>query len=54
MKQHIGANGPEAVDVEALKLEVMELRQKVETLTEENTDLKQKVRTDVDNSGVSY
>lgn len=43
MKQHLGASGPETADVEALKQEVTELRQKVEQLSEENTDLKAKV-----------
>ncbi|MRA76217.1 hypothetical protein GH890_32850 [Bacillus thuringiensis] len=43
MKQHIGATGPDTADVEALKLEVTELRQKLEQLTEENQDLKQKL-----------
>ena len=40
---HLGANGPEAADIEALKLEVTELRQKNEQLAEENAELKQKV-----------
>ena len=44
LKQHLGASGPETADVEALKLEVSELRQKVEQLQETNTDLKQKVQ----------
>ncbi|KAK2157886.1 hypothetical protein LSH36_183g02032 [Paralvinella palmiformis] len=43
LKQHIGAGGPETADVEALKLEVTELKQKVEQLTEENAELKQKL-----------
>lgn len=43
LKQHIGATGPDTADVEALKLEVTELRQKLEQLTEENQDLKQKL-----------
>jgi len=43
LKAHIGASGPETADVEALRLEVTELRQKVETLTEENNELKAKV-----------
>lgn len=42
LKQHLGASGPETADVEALKLEVTELRQKVEQLTEENQELKAK------------
>ena len=40
---NIGATGPENADVEALKLEVTELRQKNEQLQEENGELKQKV-----------
>ena len=43
LRHHIGASGPENADVEALKLEVSELRQKAEALQEENTELKQKV-----------
>ncbi|XP_021355305.1 C-Myc-binding protein-like isoform X2 [Mizuhopecten yessoensis] len=43
LKQHLGASGPETADVEALKQEVTELRQKVEQLSEDNTDLKAKV-----------
>ncbi|VDI66672.1 Hypothetical predicted protein [Mytilus galloprovincialis] len=44
LKQHLGASGPETADVEALKLEVTELRQKIEQLTEENNELKTKVK----------
>lgn len=43
LKQHLGSGGPETADVEALKLEVTELKQKVEQLTEENAELKQKL-----------
>jgi len=43
LKQHLGVDAPQTADVEALKLEVTELRQQVEKLTEENTDLKQKL-----------
>ena len=43
LRQHLGSTGPETADVEALKLEVTDLRQKVEKLNEENTELKQKV-----------
>lgn len=43
LRHHIGASGPENADVEALKLEVTELRQKNESLTEENSELKQKL-----------
>lgn len=44
LKQHIGASGPEAADVEALKLEVAELRQKNEQLTEEAAELRSKLQ----------
>jgi len=43
LRQHLGSNPPETADVEALKLEVTELRQKLEKLTEENAELKQKL-----------
>jgi predicted RNase H-like nuclease (RuvC/YqgF family) len=43
LKQHLGASAPETADVEALKLEVTELRQKVEKLSEENSELKTKL-----------
>jgi len=43
LRQHLGSIGPETADVEALKLEVTDLRQKVEKLNEENAELKQKV-----------
>lgn len=44
LKQHLGASGPETADVEALKLEVSELRQKCEQLQEANTELKTKLQ----------
>jgi len=44
LRQHLGASGPDTADVEALKLEVTELRQKCEQLQEENNDLKAKVQ----------
>ncbi len=43
---HLGANGPESADVEALKLQVSELKTKVEELEDENKQLKEKVGTD--------
>jgi len=43
LRHHIGASGPENADVEALKLEVTELRQKNEQLSDENSELKQKL-----------
>ncbi|ESO89356.1 hypothetical protein LOTGIDRAFT_210400 [Lottia gigantea] len=42
LRQHLGASSPETADVEALKLEVTELQQKIEHLQEENNDLKAK------------
>lgn len=45
LRQHMGTDGPETADVESLKLEVTELRKKVEELTEENAELKNKVST---------
>jgi len=44
LKQHIGASGPEAADIEALKLEVSELRQKNEQLSEEALELRSKLQ----------
>merc|ERR1712241_748341 len=49
---NLGANGPEAADIEALKLEVTELRQKTEQLTEENAELKQKLHLRTESSPV--
>ncbi|XP_071956449.1 c-Myc-binding protein-like [Antedon mediterranea] len=43
LKLHIGNTGPQTADVEALRLEVTELRQKVEQLTEENAELRAKL-----------
>ena len=43
LKLNIGVGGPETADVEALKLEVTELKQKIEQLSEENVELKQKL-----------
>ncbi|CAI9739960.1 C-Myc-binding protein-like [Octopus vulgaris] len=44
LKQHLGVSGPETADVDALKLEVIELQEKVEQLQEENSDLKSKLQ----------
>jgi len=44
LKQHLGASGPETADVDALKLEVSELKEKIEQLQEENGDLKSKLQ----------
>jgi len=43
LKQHLGASMPEAADIEALKLEVTDLRMKNERLSEENCELRQKL-----------
>ncbi|XP_048467236.1 uncharacterized protein LOC109921113 [Rhincodon typus] len=40
---HLGTSGPETADVETLRLEVIELRQKYELLLEENKELKAKL-----------
>ena len=43
LKHHLGSTGPETADVETLRLEVAELRQKLELATEENRELREKV-----------
>ncbi|XP_002733639.1 c-Myc-binding protein-like [Saccoglossus kowalevskii] len=43
LKQNLGTGGPDTADVEALRLEVTELRQKIEQLNEENSELKSKL-----------
>ena len=43
MKEHLHGGPPETADIESLKNEVSDLRQKVELLTAENADLKQRV-----------
>ncbi|KAL5011136.1 hypothetical protein ScPMuIL_013441 [Solemya velum] len=44
LRQHLGASGPDTADVETLKLENSELKQKVEMLTEELNDVKSKLQ----------
>ncbi|XP_035685990.1 c-Myc-binding protein-like [Branchiostoma floridae] len=43
LRQHLGASSPETADVEGLRLELSEARQKVEQLSEENAELKAKL-----------
>lgn len=43
LRQHLGAAGPETADVESLRLEVSDLRAKVSQLTDENTELKNRL-----------
>jgi len=44
LKAHMGTSGPDTADVEALRLQVSELQQKVEQLQDENRDLKTKIQ----------
>jgi len=43
LKQHLNATGPDAADVESLRLEITELKLKYEQLQEENAELKAKL-----------
>ncbi|XP_032835353.1 C-Myc-binding protein [Petromyzon marinus] len=43
LKQHLSSAGPEGADVEALRLEASELRLKLDSLAEENRELKGKL-----------
>ncbi|XP_030074481.1 C-Myc-binding protein [Microcaecilia unicolor] len=43
LKHHLGASGPETPDVEVLRLELAELKQKYELTLEENRELKAKL-----------
>ena len=45
MKEHLHGGPPETADIESLRNEVADLRQKVDQLTAENSDLKQRVST---------
>ncbi|CAL8076063.1 unnamed protein product [Calicophoron daubneyi] len=40
IKKHLQADGPDPADVEAMKVELAELRQKIELLEAENMELK--------------
>merc|ERR1712002_78005 len=44
LKLHLGTAGPDTADVEALRLQVSELQQKVEQLQDENRELKAKIQ----------
>ncbi|XP_071499256.1 c-Myc-binding protein-like [Diadema setosum] len=44
LKQHMGTAGPDTADVEALRLQVSELQQKVEQLQDENKELRAKIQ----------
>ena len=43
MRQHLGAGGPEQIDVAQLKLDNEELHQQNEALKNENLELREKV-----------
>lgn len=43
MKEHLHGGPPETADIESLRNEVSDLRQKVDQLTAENSELKQRV-----------
>lgn len=45
MKEHLHGGPPETADIEALRNEVSDLRQRVDQLTAENSELKQRVST---------
>ncbi|NXX98042.1 MYCBP protein, partial [Centropus bengalensis] len=44
LKHHLGASTPENPEIEALRLEVAEMKEKYEAVLEENKNLKMKVR----------
>ncbi|XP_029427140.1 C-Myc-binding protein isoform X2 [Rhinatrema bivittatum] len=43
LKHHLGASGPDTPDVETMRLELAELKQKYELILEENRELKGKL-----------
>ncbi|XP_022790344.1 C-Myc-binding protein-like [Stylophora pistillata] len=45
MKEHLHGGPPETADIQALKNEVSDLKQKVEQLTMENNNLKQRLQS---------
>jgi len=45
MKEHLHGGPPETADIESLKNEVSDLRQKVDQLTAENSELKQRLQS---------
>ncbi|NWW85791.1 MYCBP protein, partial [Rhynochetos jubatus] len=44
LKHHLGASAPENPEIEALRLEVAEMKEKYEAVLEENKKLKTKVK----------
>uniref|UniRef100_A0AAY5KV60 c-Myc-binding protein n=1 Tax=Esox lucius TaxID=8010 RepID=A0AAY5KV60_ESOLU len=44
LKHHLGVAGAEPADTEALRLELSELQQKLDLLTEENRDLRNRLQ----------
>lgn len=54
MKEHLHGGPPETADIEALKNEVSDLKQKVEQLTMENNNLKQRVSEKICNKCIMY
>ncbi|XP_071819491.1 c-Myc-binding protein-like [Apostichopus japonicus] len=44
LKQHLSNTNPDTADVEALRLQVSELQQKVEQLQDENKELRSKIQ----------
>lgn len=53
LKQHLGTAGPDAPDVEAMKVEITELRTRVEQLEAENQELRDKVQHYESGSGAA-
>ncbi|KAL7058023.1 hypothetical protein AAHC03_016571 [Spirometra sp. Aus1] len=43
VKEHLGSNAPASLDVESMRVELEDLRQRVEALEVENTMLKEKL-----------
>ncbi|CAH8657800.1 unnamed protein product [Schistosoma rodhaini] len=47
MKKHLRAESPDPSDIEAMKVEIAELKQKVEMLESENAELKQSINQQI-------